>query len=143
MQVTPMNVPALCSRFRERVHRYLADQLKQRGFTDLAPSHGDLLVALMRGGPMPMKNLAAAIDRDKSTLSGMVHRLEELEYLTLAKDPDDSRVIIVSPTGKTMEMIGQFKDIGNQFMETVYKGFSEAEKLMLAELLARINRNLE
>ena len=143
MQITPMNVPALCSRFRERVHRHLADQLKQRGLTDLAPSHGDLLVALMRGGSMPMKDLAAAIDRDKSTLSGMVHRLEGLGYLSLAKDPGDSRVIIVSPTDKTLALIGQFKDMGKQFMEKMYEGFSEAEKLMLAELLARLNRNLE
>lgn len=143
MEASPMNVPALCSRFRERAHRYLAEQLKQHGLTDLAPSHGDLLVALMRGGPMAMKDLASAIDRDKSTLSGMVHRLDDLGYLTLAKDPEDSRVIIVSPTEKTLDLIGQFKDIGRLFIEEAFKDFSEAEKLMLAELLARLNRNLE
>lgn len=143
MEVSPINVPALCSRFRERSHRYLTQQLKLHGLGELAPSHGDVLVALMRGGPMPMKDLAAAIDRDKSTLSGMVHRLAELGYVSLGKDEADSRVIIVKPTSKTMEQVENFKQMGRDFMVKMYEGFSEAEKLMLAELLDRLNNNME
>lgn len=142
MEPKPENTLALAARLRDKANRYLLEQLRQRGVDGLAPAHGDLLVALFRRGRLPMKELAGLIDRDKSTLTALVDRLAAMGYVQKEKDPADSRVSLVSATAKGLELRPVFIEIGRDFWDRLFRGFSEGEKFIVAELLGRLNDNM-
>lgn len=142
MNTGPEHVLSLISRIRERSNRLLTDELEAHGLGQLAPAHGDLLVALFRNNGMSMKALSIAIDRDKSTLTALVGRLEELGYVQRERDSADGRMMKVSLSEKGKALITPFKAMGAAFFARFYDGFSAGEKLILAELLERVRQNL-
>ncbi|WP_449246679.1 MarR family winged helix-turn-helix transcriptional regulator [Desulfarculus baarsii] len=142
MERKPENILALAARLREKSNRFLVDQLARRGVQGFIPAHGDLMVALFRHGPLPMKDLAKLIDRDKSTLTALVDRLVERGLAQKQKDHADSRVTLVSATPSGLALKPLFIEVGQAFWQKLFNGFSEGEKIIAAELLGRMNDNM-
>ena len=70
---------------------FLTEKLKERGFPDFASSHGNILFQLSVNEKMPMGELAEKINRDKSTTTVLVRKLEAEGYITGEADPADKR----------------------------------------------------
>jgi DNA-binding MarR family transcriptional regulator len=116
--------------------------MTQRDIRDLATSHGDILMALFQKDPLSMKEIADKIDKDKSTITALVDKLISFGYVTKQKDPDDSRIILVSLTEKGKKLQTDFEEISARLLETVYQGFEETEKEQLITELIKIKNNL-
>ena len=127
------------ARINDKAHRLLVRELKNRGLKGLAPSHGDIMVALFKQRQLSMKELARAIDRDKSTVTGLVEKLARLGYLEKMADPGDQRVQIVTLTEKGGRLIPDFIRISITLQERFSRGLTEREKETLVGLLKKVN----
>jgi DNA-binding MarR family transcriptional regulator len=132
----------LIDRIRGKANRFLIRELKRRGLGRLAPSHGDIMLALFQQRQLTMKRLAEIIDRDKSTVTALVGKLVELGYVEKRSDPMDSRIHLISLTRAGAALRGDFKDISKRLYRKVYRGLSDAERKALPALLVKLNENL-
>lgn len=92
---------------------------------------------------LSMKELERCFGIAQSTVAGIVSRLEQKGFVEALGDPDDKRVKLVHITSAGEKCCAEaacHKEIAEQ---RLLKGFSEEERKMLGELLAKAARNME
>jgi len=132
---------SLISTIREKAHKFIMHEMKERNIQGLVTSHGDILVALFNEQVLTMKDIANRIEKDKSTVTALVDKLVDIGYVKKEKDSSDNRVILVLLTEEGKKLQSSFDEISNALLSTVYKGFSEDEKETLINNLTRIKEN--
>jgi MarR family transcriptional regulator, organic hydroperoxide resistance regulator len=142
LMVKTEGIVALVSAVREKANRFITEQLKSRGITDIATHHGGIFVHLLRNGELTMGEIAKKIDRDKSTVTALIRKLVELGYVETSTSSLDSRVTMVRLTAKGGALEKDFNEISIGLQERVYRGFSDLEKELLMRLLGRVKENL-
>lgn len=138
----PNRVLFQISRLRERIQRHLVLDMQRAGLPELAPTHGEILVVLAQRGPVPMMELAAAIDRDKSTLTALVDKLVALGLARKTPDPEDRRVVRVEATARARALQPVMLSISRKLIRKAYRGFAPEERALLGELLDRLYANI-
>lgn len=127
------------------IHSITADfameNLKIRGFQDFASSHGNILFQLTLQEKMTMGQLAEKINRDKSTTTVLVRKLEKEGLLEITPDPMDKRSKSVQLTQKGQEYNETTAEISRELLATFFKGFSEEDKEDFFNYLKRIEGN--
>jgi DNA-binding MarR family transcriptional regulator len=90
---------------------------------------------------MTMKDLAEKINRDKSTTTVLVRKLESEGFISGEADPADkrSRIIFLTEKGKQFNSIAQ--ELSKELLDTFYKGFNEIEKEQFFQALQKIKKN--
>ena len=130
-----------------QIHSLTADFLKKRlaqnGFDDFASSHGNILFQLSINKTITMKELAAKINRDKSTTTVLVRKLEQDGLVSVTPSPDDRRNKILSLTQKGNEYNALMKKLSKELVSKFYKGFSKEEIEQFSQFLERIKGNFE
>ncbi len=128
-----------------QIHSLTAEFLKKRlaecGFDDFASSHGYILYQLSVHADITMKELAGKINRDKSTTTVLVRKLEQAGLVKIKIDPADKRNKLLSLTDKGAEYNQMTQKLSHELMETFYKGFSQKEKEEFCAFLERIKAN--
>ena len=129
------------------VHSLTADFLKKRlaenGFDDFASSHGNILFQLSINKSITMKELASKINRDKSTTTVLVRKLEKEGLVKVLPSPDDRRNKILSLTEKGTEYNALMKKLSKELVTKFYHGFTEKEIEQFGEFLKRIEGNFQ
>ena len=122
---------------------FLTQKLSERGFPEFASSHGNILFQLSVNEKMTMGELAERINRDQSTTTVLVRKLEAEGFLTGSPDPSDkrSRIIFLTPKGKQFNKTA--KALSEELLSTFYKGFSEQEKEDFFHSLLKIQENFK
>lgn len=120
---------------------FLTERLKAKGFPDFASSHGNILFQLSVNEKMTMGDLSEKINRDKSTTTVLVRKLEAEGFITGESDPADkrSRIIYLTEKGKQFNQTAQ--ELSSELLGTFYKGFTEEEKETFFQTLLRIKNN--
>lgn len=120
---------------------FLTERLKAKGFPDFASSHGNILFQLSVNEKMTMGDLSEKINRDKSTTTVLVRKLEAEGFITGESDPADkrSRIIFLTEKGKQFNQTAQ--ELSSELLGTFYKGFTEEEKETFFQTLLRIKNN--
>jgi DNA-binding MarR family transcriptional regulator len=120
---------------------FLTERLKAKGFPDFASSHGNILFQLSVNEKMTMGDLSEKINRDKSTTTVLVRKLEAEGFITGESDPADkrSRIIFLTEKGKQFNQTAQ--ELSSELLGTFYKGFTEEEKEAFFQTLLRIKNN--
>ena len=120
---------------------FLIEKLKERGFPDFASSHGNILFQLSVNEKMTMGDLAEKINRDKSTTTVLVRKLESEGFTRGEPDPADkrSRIIFLTEKGKQFNSIAQ--ELSKELLDTFYKDFTEEEKSTFLGFLLKIKNN--
>ena len=130
-----------------QIHSLTAEFLKKRlaehGFDDFASSHGYILYQLSVNASITMKELAAKINRDKSTTTVLVRKLEKAGLVKVQTDSADKRSKLLSLTQKGNEYNQMTKQLSQQLLDTFYKGFSQKEKEEFCSLLDKIKGNFK
>ena len=128
-----------------QIHSLTADFLKKKlaenGFDDFASSHGNILFQLGINEETTMKELAAKINRDKSTTTVLVRKLEAAGLVKVTVDSQDKRNKLLSLTKKGAEYNKMTSELSHELLATFYKGFSESDKKAFTEYLNRIKSN--
>jgi len=122
---------------------FLRKKLAEKGFGDFASSHGYILYQLSVNPDTTMKELAKKINRDKSTTTVLVRKLEKEGLVKVCVDEKDKRNKLLSLTEKGSEYNQMTKDLSKELLTTFYQGFTEEEKKLFQNFLERILYNFD
>jgi len=132
------------SRIRELSTLRIQHELDARGYPDIVPAHGRVLIALYRqSGPLTMTELVEASGRVKSTISSLVKSLSKNGYVERFVSEEDRRVNFVRLTEKGERFQTTFKDITESVMTTVYSDMPADQRIELVRLLRFVECNLD
>jgi DNA-binding MarR family transcriptional regulator len=135
------SITSLISQIHSEASSFLKMKLEQEGLPEFVSSHGNILFQLTQTEKLTMTELAKRINRDKSTTTVLVRKLESAGFIERERSSEDNRVIHIrlSPQGRVYtEATGK---ISKQLNETCYTGFSEEEKATIFSLLLKISEN--
>lgn len=141
-----MNINSSIS-FLSHIHSvisdFLTEKLKQRGFKDFASSHGNILFQLNLNKKMTMSELSKKINRNKSTATVLVRKLEKEGFITVLTDENDKRNKYISLSEKGKEYNNATSEISKSLLSTFYNGFTQEEKQLFLSYLERIEKNFK
>lgn len=135
------DIISLISKVRDSANNFITTEMNNWGIKGLAPSHGDILFALLNNEKLTMKELAEKIDKDKSTVTVLVNKLIDKGYVVKTRDVADSRVISVTLTEKGKGLKPMFDSISQDLLSVVYRDISENERDELLKTLIKIKNN--
>lgn len=138
---TMQNIVSLIAEARGSANAFLKRELEKCALSDLAPTHGNILFALLRRGPVSMGELARQIRRDKSTVTALVKKLEALGYVRRDVADADSRSSMVSLTRKGEALREPFLAISERLFAVATRGIPEAELKALGATLTKVIDN--
>ncbi|XDD51171.1 MarR family winged helix-turn-helix transcriptional regulator [Leptospira sp. WS92.C1] len=139
--MTPRLIIYMISRIRDEFHRHLNSELKEKGLGALSTTHADILFALVKKKRAQMQEIAKMINRDKSTLTALVDKLENLGFVERIRDPGDQRIVHLGLTSKAFTIRPILLGISRSLVNNLYKGFTEEEKKELVRLLEKLYNN--
>ncbi len=90
-----------------------------------------------------MGEIAAAINRTKSTTTALIKKLRDAGLIQEEPSPDDSRQKYIFLTDKGREYDKLTSSISRELLSVCYTGFSEKEKNELLHLLKKMSSNIE
>ena len=129
---------SLMSRVRTQANELILTDLEHAGVQGIAPSHGDILVALFQLDGRSMGELTECIHRTKSTVTILVKKLEAHGYVLRTKHKDDARSTLVYLTPKGHALKPVFESVSEHLQEQVTARLSEGEADCLEQLLRKM-----
>ena len=123
-------------------------RLMRRRFEEEASAHGftlpqwRALAEIFRNEGIAQVSLAAALDVDQMTVSGIVSRLEKRGLIDRYPDPNDSRAKLAKLTPAGIELVTRAKNVGRALYENALGGLSLAERDAMTASLQLIRDNL-
>ena len=136
---------------RENSIGYLVHEvarMMRRRFEEEASVHGftlpqwRALAEIFRNEGIAQVSLAAALDVDQMTVSGIVSRLEKRGLIDRYPDPNDSRAKLAKLTPAGRELVTRAKNVGRALYENALDGISLADREKMAAQLRLIRDNL-
>jgi DNA-binding MarR family transcriptional regulator len=128
----------LLAKASQRWNEHLADELHRRGFPEVRPSFGSVLVPLFDEDGLRMGELARRSRLAKQTMTTMVRLVERAGLVSRRADPADGRAVLVELTrrGRTLQpvataLVGQLEA---QVVALLGKRRTAALRLALAEV---------
>lgn len=132
------------SKTMKKMNSFIDLKLKEHNIDDLVPSYVNILTAIyLNDGQMKMNEISKQVSKDKSTITVLVNKLIERDYLVKEKSKLDKRVAYISLTEKSMKLENLFREISDEVRSVAYEGFTESEKETFISLLNRINENFD
>jgi MarR family transcriptional regulator, organic hydroperoxide resistance regulator len=128
-------------KIRDKASAFLMKELKVHNMKGISPSHGDILWVLLTHDKLPMKEIAALINRDKSTVTTLVNKLIDFGYARKMADANDSRISIITLTPKGKALRKDVWDISKNLRKKAYQGLTQEDKETLMRLLVKIFSN--
>ena len=115
--------------------------LRENDMADLEGARGRIIFALWGKDGVPIKTLCEKTSLDKSTLTGIIDRLERDGFVERKPSESDKRSTLISLTGKEQEFAQNVQKVSKQMNRIFYKGFTDEEILQFDSMLERILAN--
>ncbi len=112
--------------------------LRENNMADLEGARGRIIFALWGKDGVPIKTLCEKTSLDKSTLTGIIDRLERDGYIERKPSETDKRSTLILLTGKEQEFANHVQKVSDQINEIFYKGFDDEEITQFESMLERI-----
>jgi len=112
--------------------------LRENNMADLEGARGRIIFALWGKDGVPIKTLCEKTSLDKSTLTGIIDRLERDGYIERKPSETDKRSTLICLTGKEQEFAKNVQKVSNQMNKIFYKGFTDEEIVQFDNMLMRI-----
>ena len=100
------NVGFLLAKASQRFNELLIERFAQRGFADVRPSYGSVLVPLFDGEPRRLSDIGAHARLSKQAVTGLVKLCEDAGLVARERDADDGRAFRISLTARGRELKG-------------------------------------
>lgn len=127
---------------KKKMTEFIEKDLRKNGIKDLVASHGNILTLLYESdGPLPMKDIAEKIGKDKSTVTALINKLIGLGYVTRERSNIDGRVTNINLSEKGHEIETVYKEISKGLYKKAYRNFTNDEKKELVRLMKKIDDN--
>jgi DNA-binding MarR family transcriptional regulator len=109
---------------------------------NLTTSQFEILGYLYHKPSMEQQKLQSCTGITPATLTGLLDKLEQRQYIRRQQSSDDSRAKIISLTESGSVLFSQLIDVMQQFEHDMLDNFSSAERALLADWLQRLAFNL-
>jgi len=100
---TTGNLGFLLAKAATRWNELLAQGLDARGFGEVRPAYGSVLLPLFEEDRLRMGQIAARARLSKQTLSSLVRQMERDGLVRREPDPEDGRAFVVTLTPRAEE----------------------------------------
>lgn len=97
-RATRENLGFLLAKASQRWNELLAERFAARGYPEVRPSYGSILVPLFEEDALRMGELARRARLSKQTMTTMVRLMERDGLVTRVRDPGDGRAFLVGLT---------------------------------------------
>lgn len=132
-------IVSLISRIHNRAGQYIQEQLRINRIEGLVTSHGDIIVCLFQNPDgLTMGEIADVIDRDKSTVTALIAKLEERNYVERIPSLADRRMVYIRLTPKGFDLKPVFESISKSLLDITYDGIDEENRHIAIEILEKI-----
>lgn len=131
----------LIGRARVLLHEFITKELEDKGIYNIVPSHGDIIIALLQHESLSMCALACRINRDPSTVTTLVKKLNHLGYTEVYKDAGDKRTNRVSLTDKGRKLETIIVEISEKLYRQQWDHISEHDMIIFRQVLQQIIQN--
>lgn len=88
-----------------------------------------------------MREISEKINRDKSTTTQLVKKLESLGYVKTSSSPEDSRIKLVKLTPQGIKYNDTTSAISDRLKDKFFTGLSDSEISKLEVTLDKISEN--
>jgi DNA-binding MarR family transcriptional regulator len=131
----------LMAKIRQVSERIFVRRLKEYGI-EINPAQGRIMFALWQKEGIAINELVQKTKLEKSTLTSMLDRLEEMGYVKRQRSRKDRRKILICRTKKDKAMENKYVGVSQELTRLFYKGFSESQIDRFEQDLERILENL-
>jgi len=142
MNYTSSSILSLISHIHSQSQNFLQAEMKELGLKEMASSHGNILFHLSENEELTLGDISARINRDKSTTTSLVKKLEKEHFVQIRKDEKDSRKKLISLTEEGKKYRKATTALSRKLLEKTWQHFDENEKNQLVELLNKLSGNL-
>lgn len=133
----------LIAQIHQRSGRIFTKKLKEHQIDEINPAQGRILFPLWRKDGISIQELSQITSLGKSTLTGMLDRLEADGFINRVPSKEDRRKILIVLTDKDKAMRQVYDDVSQEMLDLFYQGFSEPETAAFETYLQRILENLK
>lgn len=133
------HVPYLLNRVVSRMVASATPEIRAEG---IEINHWRVLAVLRERDGRTAGDVADATSIDRSTLSRVLRRMEDLRLLRRRRSGDDARVVAVYLTSSGRRLGERVQRIASRYESALIRGFSEQELRALRSLLVRAYDNL-
>lgn len=124
------------------MHHYVDTQLKIEGFGDMVSAYTDIVTILfLNDGKLKMNEISNLVGKDKSTITVLINRLIEKDYVHKIKSTTDKRVTYVHLTDKALGHKKTFEKIASSVTNVAFTGFTQEEHNQFIKYLIKIESN--
>jgi DNA-binding MarR family transcriptional regulator len=131
----------LIAKIHQITNRIFNAMLKDYGLGELNSSQGRILFALWQRDNIPIREISIKTQLPKSTLTTMLDRLENKDFLSRGKG-NDRREIFVKLSDKSKKLKENYEKISGEMTEVFYGNLTEGERDNFEDYLRRILDNL-
>jgi DNA-binding MarR family transcriptional regulator len=108
------NVGFLLAKASQRWNERLSERFRSRGFPEVRPAYGSVLLPLFEEDPLRMGELARRARVAKQTMTTLVRLAERDGLVERRPDPADGRAVLVSMTARAREFRPVADDVLDQ-----------------------------
>lgn len=132
----------LISKIKQIQGRVFEKMLSEYGINEFNGAQGRILFVLWKKDNIPIKELSDKTGLAKTTLTGMLDRLELSGNIVRNYDPNDRRTVRIRLTDRSRGLREKYEAVSEEMNQVFYKGFTENEILGFEESLGKILENL-
>lgn len=133
----------LISQIKQIQGRIFGRLLTEAGIDEFNGAQGRILYVLWAKDDLPIVELARRTGLAKTTLTGMLDRLEQQGHITRCYDREDRRQIRIRLTEHARSLEQQYQEVSDKMNRLFYRGFTEEEILRFDTMLDHVLKNLE
>ncbi|HPF87300.1 MAG TPA: MarR family transcriptional regulator [Candidatus Limiplasma sp.] len=140
--VSKTNGGFLISQIKQVSGRRFEKLLADAGVDAFNGAQGRILYVLWQEDNVPIATLSKQTGLAKTTLTGMLDRMEQGGLINRRFDPADRRQVRIALTTRARALQSEYDAVSAAMSEIFYAGFTDAEILVFETTLRRILHNV-
>lgn len=132
----------LISQIKQIQGRVFDSLLQKAGIEEFNGAQGRILYVLWQEDNLPIIELSKRTGLAKTTLTSMLDRMEEREFLKRVPDSHDRRQLRIVLTPKARALNDSYNEVSDEMSRIFYEGFSDEEIEGFEKYLDKILQNL-
>ena len=132
----------LISQIKQIQGRVFDSLLQNAGIEEFNGAQGRILYVLWQEDNLPIIELSKRTGLAKTTLTSMLDRMEERDFLKRVPDSHDRRQLRIVLTPKARALNDRYNEVSDEMSRIFYEGFSDEEIEGFEKYLDKILQNL-
>jgi len=132
----------LISKVKQVQGRVFEKLLTEHGVDAFNGAQGRILFVLWGEDGIPISDLSEKTGLAKTTLTGMLDRLEASGHIRREPDPADRRKVFIRLTSAARALQADYDEVSTRMNLLFYNGFTDSEIIIFENALTHILQNL-